>query len=291
MSAAAPVRRREGETVDLMAAMRERSAQRGRRRRPKSADVPGLETAPEEALPLEELARDPREELPPAAHTHPEDDPEVVKTGAAEDRIGVEAAQRQARRTEATQPVRQTLPPEPTVTEPAVTQPAEAVAEPAEALAEPAEPIAETSPPVEEPAEDDVTDVAPEEAAPEAESAGDEDDDATDDAPAVDAHVDDRPDILPDLLADAAPDEERSPAGSDAARATEPEHDDVIERRTPAAAAAPAAPAPAPPAAAAAASSKDRPRPGIPKPKPAARKSGRPGVPSWDDIMFGRKSD
>src|SRR6478735_3964063 len=49
---AATMRRREGETVDLMAAMRERSAQRGRRRRPKSTEVPGLDEAPEEALPL-----------------------------------------------------------------------------------------------------------------------------------------------------------------------------------------------------------------------------------------------
>src|SRR6478735_7834514 len=58
--AATTPRRREGETVDLMAAMRERSAQRGRRRRPKSTEVPGLDEAPEEALPLEEVARDPR---------------------------------------------------------------------------------------------------------------------------------------------------------------------------------------------------------------------------------------
>ena len=102
-----PPRRREGETVDLMAAMRERSAQRGRRRRPKSTEVPGLDEAPEEALPLEEVARDPRDELPPPAHTHPEDDPEVVKTGTVEERVGAEAAQRKVRRTEPTQPVRQ----------------------------------------------------------------------------------------------------------------------------------------------------------------------------------------
>ena len=104
---ASATRRREGETVDLMAAMRERSAQRGRRRRPKSTEVPGLDEAPEEALPLEEVARDPRDELPPPAHTHPEDDPEVVKTGTVEERVGAEAAQRQVRRTEPTQPVRQ----------------------------------------------------------------------------------------------------------------------------------------------------------------------------------------
>ncbi|MBW8729704.1 MAG: hypothetical protein JF622_01605 [Terrabacter sp.] len=28
-----------------------------------------------------------------------------------------------------------------------------------------------------------------------------------------------------------------------------------------------------------------------PRPAPPARKSGRPSVPSWDDIMFGRKND
>ncbi|GAA2039000.1 hypothetical protein GCM10009740_34430 [Terrabacter terrae] len=104
---ASATRRREGETVDLMAAIRERSSQRGRRRRPKSAEVPGLDEAPEEALPLEELARDPRDELPPPAHTHPEDDPQVIKTGSMADRVGVDAARRKARRTEPTQPVRQ----------------------------------------------------------------------------------------------------------------------------------------------------------------------------------------
>jgi hypothetical protein len=29
----------------------------------------------------------------------------------------------------------------------------------------------------------------------------------------------------------------------------------------------------------------------VPRPAPPARKSGRPSVPSWDDIMFGRKND
>ena len=66
---------------------------------PESTEVPGLDEAPEEACPLEEVARDPRDELPPPAHTHPEDDPEVVKTGTVEERVGAEAAQRQVRRT------------------------------------------------------------------------------------------------------------------------------------------------------------------------------------------------
>ena len=102
-----PTRRTEGETVDLMAAMRERSAQRGRRRRTTGADVPGLDNAPDEALPLEELAKDPREELPPPAHTHPEDDPDVTSHGTVEERVGADAAARKARRAERTQPVRQ----------------------------------------------------------------------------------------------------------------------------------------------------------------------------------------
>lgn len=65
-------RRREPGTVDLMAAMRERSSARGRRRRSRGADVPGIERAPEEALPLEDLAVDPREiGPPPPAHERP----------------------------------------------------------------------------------------------------------------------------------------------------------------------------------------------------------------------------
>lgn len=73
---------RTDETVDLMAAMRERSAQRGRRRRTKVSDVPGLDRAPLEALPLAELAGDPSEAgAPPAAHPHPADDPAVRQSG------------------------------------------------------------------------------------------------------------------------------------------------------------------------------------------------------------------
>ncbi len=67
----------DGEPLDLVAAMRQRNAQRGRRRRPRGADVPGLDGAPEEALPLEELALDPRDHVPPPAqHPHPDDEAE-----------------------------------------------------------------------------------------------------------------------------------------------------------------------------------------------------------------------
>ncbi|HEU5144828.1 MAG TPA: septation protein SepH [Dermatophilaceae bacterium] len=72
---------RTDETVDLMAAMRERSAQRGRRRRSKVSEVPGLDRTPVEALPLAELARDPAElGPPPAAHPHPTDDPDASRS-------------------------------------------------------------------------------------------------------------------------------------------------------------------------------------------------------------------
>ncbi|HET6667204.1 MAG TPA: septation protein SepH, partial [Intrasporangium sp.] len=40
--------------------------------------------------------------------------------------------------------------------------------------------------------------------------------------------------------------------------------------------------------------SRARPRPSTPSApsrRPSTRKSGRPSVPSWDDIMFGRKGD
>jgi hypothetical protein len=74
----APARGRPEETVDLMAAMRERSAQRGRRRRTKVSEVPGIERTPVEALPITELAADLADAgPPPAAHPHPSDDPEA----------------------------------------------------------------------------------------------------------------------------------------------------------------------------------------------------------------------
>jgi hypothetical protein len=230
---AAPSRRRDGETVDLMAAMRERSAQRGRRRRPKSAEVPGLDSAPEEALPLEELARDPREELPPPAHTHPEDDPEVVKSGTTEERVGAEVARRRARRAEPTQPVQQ--------------------------VADDAPPAGANGP-----------QTGVEGATPETDAA-----DATADVTEDDPHAGPS---APRPLASVAPaasdgrpasthdlDDERQ---LDAGNRHDEYDDDVIEQRA-------AAPDTKP----------------APKPAPPARKSGRPSVPSWDDIMFGRRND
>ncbi|GAA6525711.1 septation protein SepH [Intrasporangium sp. DVR] len=75
---------RPAEPIDLIEAMRGRSAQRGRPRRSRGADVPGIDAAPEEALPLEDLARTPAPgEMPPGAHGHPEDD--ALATGPAGD--------------------------------------------------------------------------------------------------------------------------------------------------------------------------------------------------------------
>jgi hypothetical protein len=77
----APGRRhRDGESIDLMAAMRERSARRGRRRRPRASDAPGIDATPDDALPLTPLALSLEEAgSPPAAHPHPEDDPHAVR--------------------------------------------------------------------------------------------------------------------------------------------------------------------------------------------------------------------
>ena len=86
-----------GEPVDLMEAMRERSAARGRRRRGRGADVPGIDDAPEGALPLENLTRTPtRDEEPPSAHGHPSDDPRAKPASA--DGAGSGAASASVRR-------------------------------------------------------------------------------------------------------------------------------------------------------------------------------------------------
>ncbi|WP_330473573.1 septation protein SepH [Terrabacter sp. C0L_2] len=330
---AAVPRRREGETVDLMAAMRERSSQRGRRRRPRSTEVPGLDEAPEEALPLEELAADPRDELPPPAHTHPEDDPEVVKTGTVEQRVGVEAAQRKARRTEPTQPVRQ-VPERPSEADPGPVAEARPEVERDARVAvdddhddrdhrgvDNADDHAEDHEELRDDHEGDESDVAqqlanrasgvdasvrperPERPAHPRATDRAADHRQHDSAPALDDARED--DLIADVDSDLdeglddEPAEER-PLRPAARRRQEPrpvsripaegrrsgsgsgspgasgarsfggdgDGDDVVEQRVPAA----------------------RPKP-APRPAQAARKSGRPSVPSWDDIMFGRKNE
>ncbi|AXG13479.1 septation protein SepH [Intrasporangium calvum] len=77
---------RSAEPVDLMEAIRERSAQRVRHRKGRGADVPGIDAAPEDALPIEDLARPPSaDDLPPPAHGHPADDPRAVRATAVQE--------------------------------------------------------------------------------------------------------------------------------------------------------------------------------------------------------------
>ncbi len=215
---AAPGRRRRTEPTDLVSTMRERSSQRGRRRRPRAADIPVLDPLPDEALPIEELAMDPAElGLPPAAHTHPEDDPEAIRL----------------------------VPPE-TVDGPR----------------------AEAEPEIEAPTRSEVEqqDELP------LPGVGDDEDD-----PEATAHTPDPGHAQPDAIEAPAdgvitgPDDGtvEPPAGVPddlAGDDEEPGADVEVDV--------------------------DRPEAGPEQPaKPAVRKSGRPGVPSWDDIMFGRKGD
>jgi hypothetical protein len=215
-----PERPRGDETVDLMAAMRERSAQRGRRRRTKAAEVPGLDRAPVEALPLAELAGDPSQlGPPPAAHPHPADDPDARLT-ADDDGEGVQDAE-------------DTIAPDES----------DALREPAahddHATSRPTTPAAHLSP------HEEQTD-----------QPGRSSDDGTR-RPARVAATHDR--------STAA-----SAAMAGAARRTGTDHGSAAARPTGGTAPAPAGPKPKP---------------------PPTRKSGRPSVPSWDDIMFGRKPD
>ena len=236
----APARERPEEAVDLMAAMRERSAQRGRRRRTKVSEVPGIERTPIEALPITELAVDPADAgPPPAAHPHPADDPEA------------RTVTRSARRVD---------------------------------LGEPA------------PGQDQV---AADHAA-EHHAEGDDDGDAAmaDELTGADDTVAPRMPLAAVRrrpASDGAPgsrsvDEptREIPVGANGGRGGERRDDEGSEGRarrtgtdalTASARSGPTAVASGQGAAA-------------PKPKPPpARRSGRPSVPSWDDIMFGRRPD
>ncbi|GAA2152269.1 DUF3071 family protein [Humibacillus xanthopallidus] len=220
-----------GEPLDLVAAMRQRNAQRGRRRRPRGADVPGLEEAPEEALPLEELALDPRDHVPPPAqHPHPEDEAEqtaeVADTVGADDEVDDDVeeggADISAGRTEDAQD-------------------------------------AEDSDAVDDLDDLDDTGGATPEPEPEPEPA---------------SVAPPKPGPRPRQVERTQPVRQGAPgaATSSAARADDGQDDgdELIEEQV-----APPAPSPKRPAPA----------------RPAARKGGRPSVPSWDDIMFGRKGD
>lgn len=208
---------RSADTLDLMEAMRERSSQRGRRRRNRAAEVPGIDQAPEQALPLEELGRPHPDEPPPAAHPHPRDDPTATPTPAP------------------TQTPAPTPNPEAKRGRGGATRRATA---------------------------DKVPDDAGNHPAAELESA----------AP---------------LTSEQLQDEQRGPAGGPARPPAGPP---LAE--------GPAAEAPAPeddgaddPPADEVSETKTRPVPRRPASRASTRKSGRPSVPSWDDIVFGRKPD
>lgn len=225
---AAPGHLRGGESIDLMAAMRERSSRRARRRRPSATDAPGIDRAPEDALPLTPLVI-PVEDAgsPPAAHPHPRDDSDAS------------AAQ------------------------PGPTPPDEST------------PVGTVQPRL--PAPDGSTSVgparpgptAPDESASVATPSGADarsgavatPEDGVGDPPATEHAQGDPPatDIDPTGPVDDAS------ADLGAADSAAEQHETT--------------PRPQPR------------RPKQPSRRPAARKSGRPSVPSWDDIMFGKKPD
>ncbi|HET8989124.1 MAG TPA: septation protein SepH [Humibacillus sp.] len=201
-----------GQPVDLVAAMRQRNAQRGRRRRPRGADVPGLDEAPEEALPLEDLALDPRDHVPPPAqHPHPDDEDltgaDALDAGDLDDTDEAEAAP-------------------------------SAEADPGAAGASEVEPEPQ-----------------PERNAPP--------------KPGPRPRRTDRTQPVRQTQAGRS-----TPPAAAAGSQPDVEHDDegdeLIEEQVAAPAATPKRPAAG---------------------RPAPRKNGRPSVPSWDDIMFGRKGD
>jgi hypothetical protein len=182
--------------------------------------VPGLDEAPEEALPLEELALDPRDHVPPPAqHPHPDDEADQqadLAAGAGADTEVDEGDQ-------------------------------------GDDLDDASE-SGEAS----EASEDEPTPAAPSKPAPP--------------KPAARVRQAER----------TQPVRQSPPRAKTATAATaDAEHgehgdgdgdgDELIEEQVP----APAAVSPKRPAAT----------------RPAPRKGGRPSVPSWDDIMFGRKGD
>ncbi len=233
---AVPGRRRRTEPTDLVSTMRERSSQRGRRRRPRAADIPDLHHVPDEALPIVELAMDPAElGLPPAAHTHPEDDPDAIRVSAEvhTDEAAPAAGQdeRHEDRHEDQHEHQDELPlQDDEVVEHDVTEQGALDREPEH------EPGHE---PGHEPEGEQVSETAP--AQP-------------DDIEGPDDGVITGPDDgTVDRPASSEPDDAVAAAGE--ASPEPPEEDETSTAR------------------------------------PAARRSGRPGVPSWDDIMFGRKGD
>lgn len=222
----APQRRRRSEPVDLMSAMRERSSQRGRRRRSKASEAPGLDRVPGEALPLEDLAMAPEQAgEPPAAHPRPEPTDESARPGT-----GGEGADNSGD-------------PRP---------PADVDGPEARGGGRRVAPLVDEPLPL---------DVGHGQTAPPGEAhEGAVELTRPDDAAAADAHAD----------PEGADDGVATPSEAQLAAADPAEHDtsDGVAQVTDEAL-----------------GESQPPR------RTASRKSGRPSVPSWDDIMFGRKSD
>jgi len=220
----------DGEPLDLVAAMRQRNAQRGRRRRPRGADVPGLDGAPEEALPLEELALDPRDHVPPPAqHPHPDDEAEPATDSTPAEAI-------------ADSPVPEVIADPDESDDPDGSDGSDGT-EATDAVGDSDVPAAQDGAPSDEP-----------ERASEPET-----EQPTHRAPRADHTQPVR------QTAPAAPESGDADGSSDGGD----DGHELIEEQVAATAAS------------------DRPAAS----RPAARKGGRPSVPSWDDIMFGRKGD
>lgn len=239
-------------TVDLMTAMRERTAGRGRRKRGRTpTDVP-VEETPADALPLAGLGYDPDVHgLPPAARSLPEEpvrsrparpEPAATAPVAPVAPVAPDASPQPAPgTTPETEPGAEPVAAEASVTETTSEATTETVAEPVSAptppdVAEPetVEPATAAEP---EPVADDPSEPEP-----------------------VAAVADDA----------SEPEVEQSPVAEPAAEAPQPSEPEQSE---------PEQPERVEP-------EQSKPEPERPRPEKPARK-GRPSVPSWDDIMFG----
>lgn len=254
---AAPQKRRRAEPVDLMAAMRERTSQRGRRRRSKPTEAPGIDRVPDEALPLEELAMNPADAGdPPPAHER-DNRPLLDETGPADDHTSAEEIAPTVRMIdeplpldEPVDPADPTEPAAPDVETAEVDQAghgdgSSARADP-EAASEPdAEPVIEPAAlfePTGQEVSDDSTAPPPEQ---------------TEVVEQLDGEADE---LQIETVAEAtAPADESVGVGTVAQKAAAEAGEVRAARKAPS--------------------------------RAASRKSGRPSVPSWDDIMFGRKTD
>ena len=270
------------EPLDLMTAMRERTTARGRRRggsrrgpRKAPTNLPGAgDQVPDDAMPLEDLAYDPGTmPPPPGAHAHPEvpdpldarPEPEAAAwaeaAGAALDQSD------EAPAAQAPEPAHEASPAQTAVTPVATAETTPADAETAEVL----ESVQSLEAPhrAPDPAEEPAT--AP--AATRVDSV----------EPADEAPVESRPE---------APVESRpeAPAEPRPEAPVEPRPGAQVEPEGEAQAAIPdVEPEPEPePEPQPEATSEPEPE-ARPKPAAPARRTGRPSVPSWDDIMFGAR--